>query len=107
MTIRAYQRQHLAAFAAGYIERNGATRIGIGCDLTRVSSGTYDVILPPEAGLIDRECFMFVTVKGSDTRIYAVSDINNFTKRVSLLNHQEGPEPEDSDIEVTLFRSVS
>ena len=104
MTVRAYQRQHLALFAAGYINSAGTTSIGIGCSLTRISAGVYGLILPSDAGLQDRQTFSLVTVKGTAARYKTVTDTSNVVKTISTFN--ETPTPTDTDIEVAVFRSV-
>lgn len=104
MTVRAYQRQHLASFAAGFISSDGSSSIGIGCSLTRVAVGQYDLILPDDAGLQDRQTFTLVTVKGTAPRYKTVTDTSNTRKTVRVFDLV--PSVVDSDIEVAVFRSV-
>jgi len=106
MTVKGYERQHLAAFAAGFINDAGTTQVNFGCALTRISAGVYDVILPDDAGLEDRQTFTFVTIKGTTGPFYkSVTDLALRQKRVSIFN--DGASPADSDIEVVLFRTVN
>lgn len=106
MTVKSYERQHLAAFAAGSMNAAGTTQVTFGCALTRTDVGLYDVILPVDAGLEDRQTFMFVTIKADVGPLYqGVADTDLRTKRIFI--HDSSGSTVDNDFEVVLFRTVN
>lgn len=104
MTVRAYQRQHLAAVAAGFINSAGTTTVSVGCSLTRIGTGQYGVILPDDYGVQDRQTFTCVTIKGTAERYKTVDDTSNTLKTIRTFNNS--PNAADASIEVVIFRSV-
>jgi hypothetical protein len=104
---KSYERQHLAAYAAGYINDSGTTQVTFGCQMTRVGLGTYAVVLPDDANLLDNESFTFVTIKGSVPLYKMVTDTSNRVKTVNVNEISAVGTGVDSDIEVVLFRSVT
>jgi hypothetical protein len=106
MTVRSYQRQHLSLFAAGYINAAGDTVVTFGCQLTRIASGEYGVILGASDGLVDNETFTFVTAKaGAATRYPVVEDTSNTLKTVRVFSSV--PSQIDTGIEVALYRPTN
>lgn len=103
--IKSYERQHLAVFAAGYINAAGTTRINFGCQMTHVTTGHYALILDDSDNLIDDESFTLVTVKNTLPRFATVLDATPGIKRIFV--RDEAATLTDSDIEVGLFRSVT
>jgi hypothetical protein len=102
---RSYQRQQLAAYAAGYINAAGTTTIGIGCSMTRISVGIYSMILPTGAALQNRETFTYVTVKGTTPAFFTVEDENDFQKSIYTFNTSASAA--DTEIEVSLYHSTA
>lgn len=105
MTIRNYQRQHLALWAAGYINGAGTTRITFGCGLTRIGVGQYGLTTDASHGLFDNETFTIVSMKGGLSGWKVVADTTAFLKTIRTFN--DAGSPTDRDIEVALFRSVA
>jgi hypothetical protein len=113
MSRKAYGRQHLAAFAAGFIDANGLTPVGFGCQLTRIAQGHYGVLLGEvnglSSGLVDNESFTTVTVKGTTAKYKSVVDdpSNLALKTIRIFDTSAPPTNSDADIEVTVYRSVT
>ena len=106
MTVRAYQRQHLAIVAAGNINGAGTTSIGIGCGMTRIGTGQYGLVLPDDYGIQDNRTFSMASVKGTSAaaRSAVVEDTSDTLKTIRVFNNSANAA--DNDIEVMLFRSV-
>lgn len=105
MTVKSYDRQHLALFAAGYINAAGTTAVTFGCQMTRIATGHYGLILDADNGLVDDESFSFATVKNTDPRSAVVEDVSNGVKAIRVFTLV--PSAIDSDIEVALYRPVN
>lgn len=105
MTVKSYDRQHLAVFAAGYINAAGTSQVNFGCQMTRISTGHYGLLLDADNSLIDDETFTFVTPKSSDPRYTSVVDTADNFKRI--LTATSLPSEVDTGIEVVLYRPVS
>jgi hypothetical protein len=110
MSEASYDVQHLALHAAGSINAAGATVTVFGCQLTRISTGTYGVILDADAGVTSDECFTMVTPKGN-TFVTSVVDTSDFLKTIT--NRRFDPtiprvgSLSDANIEVVLWKSVT
>jgi len=105
MTVRSYQRQHLSLFAAGFINASGSSVVTFGCQLTRLGTGEYGVILDASAGLVNNESFTFVTPKDTALRYPVVEDTSNVLKTVRVFTGV--PSQVDTGIEVALYRSTN
>lgn len=99
-----YNREHLGAYAAGFINGAGGSIRAFGCELTRISTGHYALLLGENTGLVDDESFTRVQVKGLTTRTATVVDTSNRVK--TIFTQDETPALADTDIEVALFRSI-
>lgn len=104
MATSSYNRQHLAAFAAGHISANGDTSQAFGCSLTRIATGHYALLLDANAGLINDESFSRVQVKGTTNIAPVVVDTSNTVKTIHTVDSADADA--DADIEVALFRSI-
>ena len=105
MANASYNRQHLATHAAGFINGDGTTSFGFGCQMTRLSAGHYALLLDANAGLIDDESFTQVQVKGTAAAIASVEDTSNVVK--TILTFDSVDYLTDTTIEVALFKSVT
>lgn len=104
MTRRSYQRQHLALWAAGYINGAGTSAVAFGAQMTRIATGHYGLLLGTDDTLTDiDETFSFVQAKGTEERWATVNDDSAALKTVRVFNQSAAV---DTDIEVKVFRSV-
>jgi hypothetical protein len=104
MAARNYQRQQLAAYAAGYINGSGASRYGFGCAMTRLGVGMYAMILPTGAALQNRKTFSFVAVKGTTALVGNPNDNSDFVKEVDLTDING--DFADGEFEIVLYSAV-
>jgi hypothetical protein len=111
-----YERQHLGAFAAGFISADGHTAVGFGCSLTRMDLGMYGVLLGSDPKVHDSDLpkpqdFVFVTLKGIVPLFKGVleSTTNPAFKTIVVVNANGSEESfaTDTDIEVVVYRSVT
>jgi len=118
MTYASYERQHLAMYAAGFISGDGLTRQGFGCELTRVGTGVYAIVLGADAGLVSDESYTFVTAKtqlgtsGAPRTLLSVEDTSNLVKTifasgVSFAAAGITIARTNVDLEVALYRTVT
>lgn len=119
MTYSSYERQHLALYAAGFINGAGTTRVGFGCELTRVSTGVYAAVFGADAGLVNDESFTQVSLKtsvgasGLPAAVCAVEDTSNLVKTIFVQGLVEGAvgtlvlQHIENDLEVAIYRSVT
>lgn len=107
MTIRSYDRQHLALWAAGWMNAAGTTQVTFGCELTRIGAGEYGLVLDDDHRLVDDETFTFVTAKasGTDARSPQVVDTSNRLKTIHMFSAV--PSAIDTEFEVVLYRPVN
>ena len=59
MTMASYERQHLSAYAAGYIAADGTGAQGFGCSLTKIATGIYAILFGADSGLVDNNSITF------------------------------------------------
>lgn len=113
MAYASYERQILATYAAGYISGDGNTRIAFGCEMTRVGTGVYALVLGSDAGLVNDETFTFVTTKqalgssGLPSCAVTVEDTSNLVKTIYVTSVGSSPTVINRDIEVEIRRSVT
>jgi hypothetical protein len=105
MAEASYDKQFLAIQAAGFISADGATNFGFGCNMTRLGTGNYALLLDASAGVVDDESFMQVQPKGTAQRMATVVDTSNTVKEIFVSNDADAVV--DTEIEVVLFKSVS
>ena len=106
MADASYQRQHLVLHAAGFIAGDGATQTTFGCQMTRIGTGDYALLLDPSSGLIENEAFMLVTPKTALTSSARLRTNNtNFVK--GFITQQPGGAAIDCSVEVAVFKSVT
>lgn len=107
MSLKSYDRQHLACFAAGSIQADGSTPITFGCGMTQISTGRYALTLDVSDGLPENQSFSLVTPKGdsSTPRIANIVDTSPFVKDIYVYNNAGALV--NTAIEVGLFRSVT
>lgn len=105
MTVRSYQRQHLSLFAAGFINAAGTTQVTFGCQMTRIATGHYGLLLNDDNNLEDDETFAFATPKATAARYISVNDDSNSLKTIRVFT--SAPAEVDTDIEVALYRPVN
>ncbi len=105
MTRKSYQRQHLALWAAGFINAAGTTAIAFGAEMTRVAVGHYGLLLTNNNDLADiPETFSLVQAKQStEARWAVVNDDTAPFKSIRVFNESVAA---DADIEIKVFRSV-
>lgn len=110
MTYSSYERQHLALYAAGFISGDGNTRVGFGCEMTRVGTGVYAAVFGADAGLVNDESFSVATVKssagssGSPRTFITVEDTSNLVKTIFAQNLTQVI---NTDLEIQIYRSVT
>ena len=106
MSDASYERQHLALHAAGYINGAGTTQVTFGCQMTRMNTGHYALLLDASSGVVSDQSFVMVTPKGANLDSTAVvNDVSNTQKDIytfGLLGASQ-----DQDVEIALYRSVS
>jgi len=106
MTIKSYDRQHLALWAAGYMNAAGTTSVVFGCSLTRIATGHYGLILDSDAELEDDQTFIHVQPKGTSMgRTATVNDNSDSVKRINIWSMT--PSAVDNAFEVALYRPVN
>jgi hypothetical protein len=106
MAEASYDKQFLAVQAAGFISADGATQFGFGCNMTRVGTGDYALVLDASAGVVDDDSFLQIQVKGGNLpRVATANDISNTVKQILTFN--DADIATDTEIEVALFKSVS
>lgn len=106
MTYASYERQHLAVYAAGFINAAGTTRQSFGCELTRVSTGVFAAVFGAGDGLVNDQSYTFVTLKGASSAppiSVNVEDTSNLVKTIFL---QGTTQLHQSDLEIAIFRTV-
>lgn len=118
MTYASYERQHLAVYAAGFINAAGTTKQGFGCELTRLTTGVYAAVFGADDGLVADQSYTFVTRKdagatGLPAASLSVEDTSNrvktiFTKGiVTLALGTVVVQDINSDLEVAIYRTVT
>lgn len=115
MTYASYERQHLALYAAGFINAAGTTRIGFGCELTRVMTGVYAAVFGADSGLVNDESFSNVQIKsaigasGSPIAVTSVEDTSNLVKTIFVTERLNATvfQAAERDLEVQIYRSVT
>ena len=105
MADNAYERQHLALQAAGYINALGTTQTTFGCTMTRTATGVYAMVLGSDDGVVNDESFTDVTIKGTNPRTAVVDDTSNTLKTIRVFNPSFAAQ--DNEIEVILRKSVT
>lgn len=105
MSDAAYERQHLATQAAGFINAAGTTAISFGCQMTRFAAGHYGLLLDASSGVINDETFSQVQTKGTALRSITVQDVSNVQK--SIRTFDAAAVAADTDIEIILLKSVT
>lgn len=109
MTMASYERQHLSAYAAGYIS-SGATPSsqGFGCGLTRLATGIYAILFGADDGLVNNDSLTFVSVKGTSATVpltVTVEDTSNTVKTIFVKD--AAAVLTNSALEVAVFRTVT
>lgn len=105
MAEASYERQHLALHAAGYINADGTTAVAFGCQLTRIDTGHYGLLLDASDGVVDDESYTFVQCKGTTHFNAVVNDDSNVLKSIRV--HNAGASPADAEIEIALYKTVT
>lgn len=106
MTVKSYDRQHLALWASGYMNGAGTTSVVFGCSLTRIGTGHYGLILDSDNELVDDQTFVHVTPKNTSMRRTAtVNDNSDSVKRINIWSAT--PTAVDNAFEVALYRPVN
>ena len=105
MAEASYERQLLALQAAGYINGAGTTQVTFGCQMTRMATGHYALLLDDNNGVVSDESYVFVTPKGTAAASVTVNEVSNTRKDIYAWNMTGGAL--DTDIEVTMFKSVT
>lgn len=105
MSMKSYERQHLACYAAGSINADGSSPIGFGCGMTRISDGQYGLVLGASDGLLENQSFSLATPKGSAPRIVSVTDTSPTVKTIWVFD--SAASLTNTAIEVGLFRTVT
>lgn len=107
MTMASYERQHLSAYAAGYIAADGSGGQGFGCTLTKLATGIYAVLFGADSGLVNNDSMTFVTLKGTSAfapLTHAVEDTSNTVKTIYVKNLTVFA---DAALEIAVFRTVT
>ena len=120
MTYASYERQHLAMYAAGFINGAGTTIQAFGCGLTRVATGVYAATFTADNGLVNDESYTFVTAKtplpsGAPKALITVEDTSNLVKtifvesftRITESTFLSRPANNEFDLEVAIYRTVT
>lgn len=106
MTVKSYDRQHLALWASGFMNGAGTTSVVFGCSLTRIATGHYGLILDSDHELEDDQTFIHVTPKGTSAgRVATVNDNSDSVKRINIFSLT--PSAIDNPFEVALYRPVN
>jgi hypothetical protein len=98
----------LAVYAAGFINAAGTTKQGFGCSLTKLATGTYQVLFGSDDGLVNNESYTFVTQKGASSSVAlspVVEDTSNTIKTIFMF--AGSTVLTDSDLEIAVFRTVT
>ena len=106
MSLKSYEKQHLACYAAGHINGAGTTAVGFGCSLTRIGTGHYGIVLDANSGLVNDESYVFVTPKSTTAATRCVNDTSNTLKEIYVFDGS-GSVLADTDIEIGIFRTVT
>lgn len=108
MADASYERQHLALQAAGYISALGETQTVFGCQMTRISTGHYGLLLDANSGVVNDESITLVTLKTSASLTKSVVDTSNTLKTIFVFNPvAQTPGLANADIEVVLLKTVT
>lgn len=91
--------------AAGFINGAGTTITTFGCQLTRIDTGHYALLLDASDGLVDDESFTKVQAKGTAARGPVVDDTSNTEKRIRVFNAAGAAA--DTAIEIAVWKSVT
>jgi len=110
MAYASYERQHLALWAAAYINAAGTTLIAFGCSMVKAATanaadGKYYLSLGAGDGLVPDEIFCFVQPRTTAPRFAVQSDQDNLTKEINVFN--DTATSLACDIEVAVYRSVT
>lgn len=105
MAESSYERQHLALHAAGSINATGTTVVTFGCQMTRIGTGHYGLLLDPSNGLVDDESYTFAQVKGTTPRGPVVDDTSNTLKTIRVFSPSGAIA--DTPIEVAVYKTVT
>lgn len=101
-----YNQQLLAVQAYGWINATGATSMGFGCSMTRVTTGLYRLDLGASDGVLDGQSWTMVTPKmangASGVCQHSVMDVSNTQKLIAL---DQAGAVVDRDIEVILWKT--
>lgn len=115
MTYASYEREHLALYAAGFINGAGTTSVAFGCQLTRLGVGVYAAVFGADNGLVNDQSYTFVTPKGPTTSLapsIITEDTSNLVKTIFArgITVTSGGTlamaDVDTDIEVAIYRTV-
>jgi len=107
MTIASYERQHLSAYAAGYIAADGSGGQGFGCSITKLGTGIFALLFGADSGLVDNNSMTFVSLKGtsaSEPLSHVVEDTSNTVKTIYVKNLSVFA---DAALEVAVFRTLA
>lgn len=107
MAEASYERQHLALHAAAYINGAGTTAVTFGCQMTRIATGHYGLVLGNDDGLVDDESYTFVQVKGTAARNAVVNDDSNTLKSIRVYSSGSPTVLADAAIEIQLYKTVT
>lgn len=107
MAEASYERQHLALQAAGYINGAGTTAVTFGCQLTRIATGHYGLVLDANNGIVNDESYTFVQPKGTNPRNAVVNDDSNILKSIRVYTTGSPTVLSDTDIEIQLYKTVT
>ncbi len=115
MTFASYEREHLALYAAGFINGAGTTSASFGCQLTRLGVGVYAAVFGADDGLVNDQSYTFVTPKGPTTALgpnIIVEDTSNLVKTIfarGITVQALGTlvmADVDTDLEIAIYRTV-
>lgn len=107
MTMASYERQHLSAYAAGYINADGSCPQGFGCQLTLLATGVYQILFGADSGLVNNDSLTFVTLKGTSAFVpltHGVEDTSNTVKTIYVKNLTAFA---NAALEIAVFRTVT
>jgi len=103
MSTSPYNRQLLTCHAYGFIGATGASAAGFGCSMSRQTTGTYQLALDADSGLVEGQSFLLATPKASGARSISAQDSSNVLKTVFVFT--DAGALVDTDVEVALFKS--
>lgn len=93
----------LGAIAAAYVDANGTVEFQRNCTVVRTGPGTYDLTLPAERSVGEKEGIITATLRGQNVACgIKVLDLSPTLKRV--ITTDMGCNPTDSDFNIKIER---